>query len=169
METNLIRENRSICLIDVGGQRSERRKWIHLFDGVNVVIFVAAMSEYDEVLFEDDTVNCMHESLKLFGKICGLEWFMHTPFMLFLNKKDVLAEKLVYSPLVKCFKDYTGGDDQYKASDYIWEQFHKENKFPNRQLYFHFTCAKDTENIHFVFDMVVDTIMAQLVGQSSLY
>ncbi|VDM59949.1 unnamed protein product [Angiostrongylus costaricensis] len=39
---------------DVGGQRSERRKWIHCFDNVNAVIYVAAISEYDQVLKEDN-------------------------------------------------------------------------------------------------------------------
>lgn len=32
-------------LYDVGGQRNERRKWIHLFEGVTAVIFCAAISE----------------------------------------------------------------------------------------------------------------------------
>jgi hypothetical protein len=39
----------------VGGQRSERKKWIHCFESVNALIFMTAVSEYDEVLFEDDT------------------------------------------------------------------------------------------------------------------
>jgi hypothetical protein len=36
-------------LIDVGGQRTERRKWIHYFDKCRGIIFVAALSEYDQV------------------------------------------------------------------------------------------------------------------------
>lgn len=39
----------------MGGQRSERKKWIHCFEDVNAVIYVAAISEYAEVLFEDTT------------------------------------------------------------------------------------------------------------------
>ena len=37
-------------MFDVGGQRNERRKWIHCFDNVTAVIFVTAISEYDQVL-----------------------------------------------------------------------------------------------------------------------
>ena len=44
-------------VVDVGGQRSERRKWIHCFDDVKAIIFVVALSGYDQVLFEDTSVN----------------------------------------------------------------------------------------------------------------
>jgi hypothetical protein len=46
-------------MYDVGGQRNERKKWIHCFEGVTAVIFVAALSEYDQKLFEDDSQNRM--------------------------------------------------------------------------------------------------------------
>ena len=41
-------------MLDVGGQRSERKKWIHCFEGVTAIIFCVAMSEYDLVLAEDE-------------------------------------------------------------------------------------------------------------------
>lgn len=40
-------------VVDVGGQRSERRKWIQCFDDVRAVLFVCALSGYDMTLFED--------------------------------------------------------------------------------------------------------------------
>lgn len=40
--------------MDVGGQRSERRKWIHCFENVTSIIFLVALSEYDQILFESD-------------------------------------------------------------------------------------------------------------------
>ena len=45
----------SCRLFDVGGQRSERKKWIHCFEDVTAIIFCVAMSEYDQVLHEDET------------------------------------------------------------------------------------------------------------------
>ncbi|CAI9554877.1 unnamed protein product, partial [Staurois parvus] len=53
-------------MFDVGGQRSERKKWIHCFEGVTCIIFCGALSAYDMVLVEDEEVNRMHESLHLF-------------------------------------------------------------------------------------------------------
>ena len=41
-------------MVDVGGQRSERRKWIHCFENVTSIIFLVALSEYDQILFESD-------------------------------------------------------------------------------------------------------------------
>ena len=43
-------------MLDVGGQRSERKKWIHCFEGVTSIIFCVAMSEYDLVLSEDEDI-----------------------------------------------------------------------------------------------------------------
>uniref|UniRef100_A0A915MCJ6 Guanine nucleotide-binding protein G(O) subunit alpha n=1 Tax=Meloidogyne javanica TaxID=6303 RepID=A0A915MCJ6_MELJA len=48
-------------LFDVGGQRSERKKWIHCFEDVTAIIFCVAMSEYDQVLHEDETT--VHNSI----------------------------------------------------------------------------------------------------------
>lgn len=41
-------------MVDVGGQRSERRKWIHCFENVTSIMFLVALSEYDQVLVESD-------------------------------------------------------------------------------------------------------------------
>jgi guanine nucleotide-binding protein subunit alpha len=44
-------------MFDVGGQRSERKKWIHCFESVTSIIFCTALSEYDQVLLEEKTQN----------------------------------------------------------------------------------------------------------------
>lgn len=73
-------------MFDVGGQRNERKKWIHAFDGVTAVIFVAALNEYDLVLYEDNRTARMAEAVKLFDEIANSQWFAKTSIILFLNK-----------------------------------------------------------------------------------
>jgi guanine nucleotide-binding protein G(i) subunit alpha len=53
-------------MFDVGGQRSERKKWIHCFENVTSIIFCVALSEYDQVLLEESSqVRDQHDSLLL--------------------------------------------------------------------------------------------------------
>lgn len=47
-------------MVDVGGQRSERRKWIHCFENVTSIMFLVALSEYDQVLVECDNEVSFH-------------------------------------------------------------------------------------------------------------
>ena len=97
-------------MFDVGGQRSERKKWIHCFEGVTAIIFCVALSGYDLVLAEDEEMNRMMESMKLFDSICNNKWFVETSIILFLNKKDLFEQKIKYSPLTICFPEYKGKD-----------------------------------------------------------
>uniref|UniRef100_A0A182MKI7 Guanine nucleotide-binding protein G(Q) subunit alpha n=1 Tax=Anopheles culicifacies TaxID=139723 RepID=A0A182MKI7_9DIPT len=93
-------------MVDVGGQRSERRKWIHCFENVTSIIFLVALSEYDQILFESENENRMEESKALFKTIITYPWFQHSSVILFLNKKDLLEEKIMYSHLVDYFPEY---------------------------------------------------------------
>lgn len=95
-------------MFDVGGQRSERKKWIHCFENVTTILFLVAISEYDQLLFEDETVNRMQEALTLFDSICNSRWFIKTSIILFLNKIDRFREKLPISPMKNYFPDYEG-------------------------------------------------------------
>ncbi|XP_035207419.1 G protein alpha o subunit-like, partial [Stegodyphus dumicola] len=99
-------KNLNFKLFDVGGQRSERKKWIHCFEDVTAIIFIAAISEYDQVLHEDGVTNRMHESLKLFDSVCNNKWFEDTAIILFLNKKDLFEMKIITSPITTCFPEY---------------------------------------------------------------
>jgi hypothetical protein len=60
-------------MVDVGGQRSERRKWIHCFENVTSIMFLAALSEYDQVLVESDNEVNKTNFLQLFRKFSILE------------------------------------------------------------------------------------------------
>ncbi|XP_054917874.1 guanine nucleotide-binding protein G(s) subunit alpha isoform X2 [Dermacentor andersoni] len=81
-------------MFDVGGQRDERRKWIQCFNDVTAIIFVTACSSYNMVLREDPNQNRLRESLDLFKSIWNNRWLRTISVILFLNKQDLLAEKI---------------------------------------------------------------------------
>lgn len=144
-------------IIDVGGQRNERKKWIHCFDNVTAVIFVAAISEYDEYLYEDRTTLRMHESLALFKEIANAEWFKSMSLVLFLNKVDIFEEKIKTKNIDVCFPEYKGPMEKDTAARYVQEQF--EAAAGDRAFYTHLTCATDPNSMKNVFRSVRDIVI----------
>ncbi|KAG2192886.1 hypothetical protein INT47_012517 [Mucor saturninus] len=115
-------------MFDVGGQRSERKKWIHCFDSVTSVLFVVAISGYDQCLAEDRDSNQMHEALMLFDTTCNSHWFVKTSMILLLNKIDIFKKKIQYSPIEEYFPDYKGHVQSYDAAkDYFKRRFQRLN------------------------------------------
>jgi len=156
-------KDKKYTMFDVGGQRNERRKWIHCFDNVTAVIFVTAISEYDQVLYEDENTNRMDEALVLFDQICNHPSFKKTSMILFLNKRDLFEMKLKKKDMT-CWRDVPelqkAGKDYDMTLTYIKGEFLGKNKAPEeRQVYVHATCATDTNNISFVMESVFDIIL----------
>ncbi|EFO98891.1 CRE-GPA-3 protein [Caenorhabditis remanei] len=156
-------------VFDVGGQRSERKKWIHCFEDVNAIIFIAAISEYDQVLFEDETTNRMIESMRLFESICNSRWFINTSMILFLNKKDLFAEKIKRTSIKSAFPDYKGAQTYDESTRYIEEKFDGLNANPEKTIYMHQTCATDTDQVQMILDSVIDMIIQANLQGCGLY
>ncbi|TNM92297.1 guanine nucleotide-binding protein subunit alpha-11-like [Takifugu flavidus] len=149
-------------MVDVGGQRSERRKWIHCFDNVTSIIFLAAVSEYDQVLYESESDNRLSESLALFKTILSYSWFQDSSIILFLNKTDLLEEKIAQSHLATYFPAYRGPrGDADSAKEFILQLYRAQHRQSHKPLYSHFTCATDTKNIKVVFKAVKDTLFRE--------
>jgi len=168
IETEFVVEKTKFRLVDVGGQRSERKKWMHCFQEVTAVIFCVALSEYDLKLYEDDETNRMHESLKLFREICNSKWFTETSIILFLNKRDLFDDKIKRVDITVCFPEYKGGKNYDNAVAYIKDKFLAENQNPKKHIYTHVTCATDTDNISVVFNAVKDIILHQILEDTGI-
>ncbi|TVY82794.1 Guanine nucleotide-binding protein alpha-3 subunit [Lachnellula suecica] len=166
-ETRFTMGSLSIHMFDVGGQRSERKKWIHCFENVTSIIFCVALSEYDQVLLEESNQNRMMESLVLFDSVVNSRWFMRTSIILFLNKVDLFRQKLGRSPLSNYFPDYSGGNDINRASKYLLWRFNQVNR-AHLNLYPHLTQATDTSNIRLVFAAVKETILQNALKDSGI-
>jgi len=161
-------EGNEFRMFDVGGQRNERKKWIHCFEHVTAVLFVAAISAFDLTLFEDDRVNRMAEALKVFEEILNSQWFKQTSMILFLNKRDLFAEKIKRVKLRDYFPDYEGDNSYDSAVNYIIQIFHAKNENPDRTIYTHVTCATDSNNVQAVFNAVKDIIIKRSLQEGGL-
>jgi guanine nucleotide-binding protein G(i) subunit alpha len=169
-------------MYDVGGQRNERKKWIHCFDAVTAVIFVVAISEYDQFLYEDDQMYRMDEAVLLFDEMCNLRHFKNTSMILFLNKNDLFREKLKTIPVCvnsgpkKRYESFQGpyvkfgtadaefGNPDFEAAyeaakEFFLQLFLRRNQQINKEIYHHVTCATDTSNIKVVFNAAKDIIL----------
>lgn len=177
VEEEFVMQNITFVMFDVGGQRNERKKWIHAFESVHAVIFVAAISEYNQVLYEDNKQNRQKEAVELFGEMCKLEWFAKSGMILFLNKKDLFYEKLKTIPFkVTEGKDIRntdydgpvwdpanpGSDDDFEnvveQTQHYLQRLYEKQAEP-KEIYPHITCATDTENVRHIMTACKDIIL----------
>ncbi|XP_038573415.1 guanine nucleotide-binding protein G(olf) subunit alpha isoform X1 [Micropterus salmoides] len=173
-------------MFDVGGQRDERRKWIQCFNDVTAIIFVVASSSYNMVIREDNNTNRLREALDLFRSIWNNRWLRTISVILFLNKQDMLAEKVLAgkSKIEDYFPEYArytipneatpepGEDPRVtRAKFFIRDEFLRISTASGdgrHYCYPHFTCAVDTENIRRVFNDCRDIIQRMHLRQYEL-
>ncbi|XP_053512982.1 guanine nucleotide-binding protein subunit alpha-12 isoform X2 [Artibeus jamaicensis] len=149
-------------MVDVGGQRSQRQKWFQCFDGITSILFMVSSSEYDQVLMEDRRTNRLVESMNIFETIANNKLFFNVSIILFLNKTDLLVEKVKGVSIRKHFPDFQG--DPHRLEDvqrFLVQSFDRRRRSRSKPLFHHFTTAIDTENIRFVFHAVKDTILQE--------
>jgi len=164
VETKFEKDNIGFSIIDVGGQRTERRKWLHCFEEVTSVLYLVALDSFDMKLVEDNTTNRMEDAMDNFKEITSTECFSKTSWILFLNKKDLFEEKLQsqggVEALQELFPDYNGGGDLNSGIEFFAQKFKDVYSSPSdRSLYIHATCAIDTKNMERVFKAVADTVL----------
>ncbi|ORY36848.1 guanine nucleotide binding protein, alpha subunit [Rhizoclosmatium globosum] len=150
-----------LTIYDVGGQRSERKKWAQYFDDTQAILFLVAVSAYDQSCMEDDQTNRVVESMNLFSSICNHPLFKKTDMVLFLNKIDLFQTKIETRPISLYFQDYTGAPNSVQESaKYFIKRFQAINKYPNdKQIYPHLTHATDTNMTKKVLESVFESIL----------
>merc|ERR1712224_28869 len=155
-------------MYDVGGQRNERKKWIHCFEEVTAVLFVGAVSAYDMVLYEDNTTNRVVEAVGLFDEICNSRWFKNTDIILFLNKKDLFEEKIMTSHICDHFPEFTGPKcDPEAGAEFITNMFLNVNK-TGKKIIAHVVVGVDSENVGRVFNGVKQIILGGSMGGAGM-
>lgn len=151
-ECEVMIKGRPVTLVDVGGQRCERRKWRHYFDQVSCVVFIVNLNSYNRMLYEDHTQNRLLEDLDCFEEVVNTDSFKNTPFFLIFNFRDLFQHKIESSwdgqapelsrylppplvdmvrgyttamsaPLSALFPDYTGGPSFEHGLAFIRDKF----------------------------------------------
>ena len=71
---------------------------------------------------------------------------------------------------LNCIFNILGSNTYEEAAAYIQLQFENLNKKKaTKEIYTHFTCATDTNNIQFVFDAVTDVIIKNNLKDCGLF
>ncbi|GBG33689.1 Guanine nucleotide-binding protein subunit alpha [Hondaea fermentalgiana] len=123
-ELDFVHKNHKFLLIDVGGQRIERRNWINYFDEVDIILYVVGLDGFSQLCIEDGRTNRMRESLEVFKDLCESPFFSQTNIILFLNKSDIFREKIQKISLNTCFQSYSGpAKDADAAIKYVSKRF----------------------------------------------
>uniref|UniRef100_A0A673ZW33 Guanine nucleotide-binding protein G(olf) subunit alpha-like n=1 Tax=Salmo trutta TaxID=8032 RepID=A0A673ZW33_SALTR len=153
---------------------------------VTAIIFVVASSSYNMVIREDNNTNRLREALDLFRSIWNNRWLRTISVILFLNKQDMLAEKVLAgkSKIEDYFPEYArytipheatpepGEDPKVtRAKFFIRDEFLRISTASGdgrHYCYPHFTCAVDTENIRRVFNDCRDIIQRMHLRQYEL-
>ncbi|CAH8562818.1 unnamed protein product [Schistosoma guineensis] len=81
-------------IVDVSGQRGERKKWIQFFDNVTAILYLVDCSGFDKTLLEDHRQNRLIDSLEVFEQAWNNKYLRKVPMIVFLNKIDLLEEKI---------------------------------------------------------------------------
>lgn len=169
-ETSFRLRDQDLRMVDVGGQKSERRKWIHCFQDVTSILFLVSLSGYDQCLVEDKDANQMQDAMTIWDSICHSQWFKQTSIILFLNKDDLFQKKVPKSAIKNFFPDYDGEAGDVKAGrDYFKKRFarlaQKAGRSKEREIYIHITTATDTAMLRVVMAAVEDTLVSNNIRE----
>jgi GTPase SAR1 family protein len=166
-ETSFQFNNAEFKIVDVGGQRAERRKWMHCFTDVRAIIYLVALDEYNMILEEDGTTNRMEESINLFGEISESRYIEDLLIVLFLNKSDLFEEKLPSYPIRDYFKDAPKSNDSEECYEFIKKKY--ESAYNGRASCYSFkTCGLDTDKCVNVFASVADDVLRSAMGKAGI-
>ncbi|KIJ27354.1 hypothetical protein M422DRAFT_271497 [Sphaerobolus stellatus SS14] len=174
MEASAGRESGSEWRIfDVGGSRSQRQTWVPYFDDVDAIIFLAPISAFDQALAEDHSVNRLEDSVLLWKSICSNKLLGNVDLILFLNKCDILAQKLEtgvrLSKYVRSFGERSNDVDT--ASAYFKSKFQaiqREYSPSPRRFYGYATSVTDQKTTKGILTSVRDMIVREHLRKSRL-
>ncbi|KAL9653390.1 hypothetical protein ABK040_002026 [Willaertia magna] len=110
VELHFQENDKAYNVTDVGGMRNERRKWIHIMDNINMIIFTIPLNDFYMKCYEDDSTNRLKESLLLFDEIFNSNRFIDIRKIVLFTKVDLFIEKIKQGTFINKYFDGFKGD-----------------------------------------------------------
>ena len=148
---------------DVGGQRGLRKQWVHYFDDANVVLFITSIASYSEFFTKGEDVhrsNKLVDAVRLFADIAQHKLLLKAGLVLFLNKADLLAQRLEKIPFKHIFPNYNGPNTESAVVQHVHREFSKGVP-KGRSLVVHKTCCLDTKGMNIILDSIISNTFAR--------
>lgn len=160
-------------IFDVGGHRSLRNAWAPYFDDMNAILFLAPISAFDQVLTEAPKVNRLEDSVHLWTSIISNRLLQHTTIILFLNKIDLMQQKLASGIRLRDYVvSYGDRPNNYEAaSAYLKKKFAaimREQSPLQRTFYCHLTNVTDMNATKFILGSIRESIMQIQLREAQL-
>ncbi|KAK7018993.1 guanine nucleotide binding protein, alpha subunit [Favolaschia claudopus] len=164
---------KSWTVYDMGGSTSQRAAWAQFFDDVHVIIFLAPISAFNETLAENNTINRLADSLKLWRTICSNKLLTNVEFILFLNKVDILTRKIQagvrFAEHVTSYRNKP--NEPKEVIKYLSDAFATINQTYSprkRRMHRHVTCAIDTKATATVINDIHEVILMHALTATNI-
>lgn len=121
-------------MFDVGGQRSERKKWIHCFENVTSIIFCVALSEYDQVLLEESSQVCIAARRIVFLYSLHSESYDGITCSLRLRRQLEMVYENLHRPVLEQGRSVPSEATQVTARELLPGLFWRQRRQPSSQI-----------------------------------
>ncbi|KAJ2996704.1 hypothetical protein HDV02_006264 [Globomyces sp. JEL0801] len=137
----------TLHVIDVSGLKYHRKRWVPYFDTTTAIVFIVAISSFDQVMSEDSSTNRINDCLSLFDQVLNNPILKDCQMILFFNKLDLFEEKIARIKFTELYSDFYGTDHSLSDCLYYFEQKFLEKSHPDdgRTIMVHQTCCTDSK------------------------
>ncbi|KAI0354208.1 G-alpha-domain-containing protein [Trametes cingulata] len=161
------------CIYDVGGSRTQRIAWYPYFDDCDAIIFLAPINCFDERLAEDRRINRLEDSYMLWKAVVSSKLLAKTSIILFLNKRDLLEQKLRSGVRIRDHVHSYGDrpNDVEHAVKYFQQHFRdilRKNTPEPRPFRAHITSVVDTKATAVTLSVVEEGILRDHLQRADL-
>lgn len=157
-----------VKFIDVGGQKSERRRWNQVVQHPTAIVFFASLADFNLFSYSSTKKTILNESIELWSEI--VQEYSNTLFILALNKVDIFSEKIKMYDFKKYYPDFEGDPERtYETSKYIEQLF--KDQVPEEKLgslNIHITCILEKKYVDRLFQSFKDLYYRKMLSKSSL-